>query len=60
LLLPRDRSKTLTALAGAEPSMQRKLQLFNIRYRDNVLPCIAQLGAPVLVGYDPRNLPRVP
>ena len=46
------------------PSMQRKLRrdglhLFNIRYWDNVLPSIVQLGAKVLVRYDPRNLSRV-
>lgn len=46
------------------PSMQRKLRrdglhLFNIRYWDNVLPSIVQLGSPVLVRYDPRNLSRV-
>ena len=46
------------------PSMQRKLRrdglhLFNIRYWDNVLSSIMQLGAPVLVRYDPRNLSKV-
>ena len=44
--------------------MQRKLRrdglhLFNIRYWDNVLPSIVQLGSAVLVRYDPRNLSRV-
>ena len=46
------------------PFMQRKLRrdglhLFNIRYWDNVLPSIVQLGASVIVRYDPRNLSKV-
>ena len=44
--------------------MQRKLRrdglhLFNLRYWDNVLPSIIQLGMTVLVRYDPRNLSSV-
>jgi putative transposase len=49
---------------GFLPSMQRKLRrdglhLFNLRYWDNVLPSIVQLGMTVLVRYDPRNLSKV-
>jgi putative transposase len=46
------------------PFLQRKLRrdglhVFNIRYWDNVLPAIVQLGAPLTVRYDPRNLSRI-
>lgn len=46
------------------PLLQRKLRrdglhLFNIRYWDNVLPSITQLGTPIIVRYDPRNLSKV-
>ncbi len=49
---------------GFLPFLQRKLRrdglhLFNIRYWDNVLPSIVDLGAPLTVRYDPRNLARV-
>ena len=51
-------------VVGFLPSMQRKLRrdglhLFNLRYWDNVLPSIVQLGMTVLVRYDPRNLSKV-
>jgi len=51
---------TISFLPFCERKLRRDgLHLFNIRYWDNVLPSMVQLGAPVIVRYDPRNLAKV-
>jgi putative transposase len=51
---------TISFLPFCERKLRRDgLHLFNIRYWDNVLPSMVQLGTPVIVRYDPRNLAKV-
>ncbi len=51
---------TISFLPFCERKLRRDgLHLFNIRYWDNALPSMVQLGAPVVVRYDPRNLAKV-